>query len=135
MLHFRLVGELEERREVELFFGHVLPVGALDHRDGRAAVFGEPEQVRAVRQHDRDERVTRGVELPRPNFEGAKRAVPVLGVGVASMLPLRRNDVLICAVTLANAKAGAVCPGEKERECPGDPRARHTRPGVGDDFP
>lgn len=39
-------------------------------------------------------------------------AVPYVGRGAARRLPLRKGDVLICALSLANARAGNVCPAE-----------------------
>ncbi len=39
-------------------------------------------------------------------------AAPYIGKGSAKFLPLRKGDVLICALTEANAKDGSVCPSE-----------------------
>jgi hypothetical protein len=39
-------------------------------------------------------------------------AVPFVGKGASGLLPLRRDDALLCALTLANCRAGAVCPAE-----------------------
>jgi hypothetical protein len=42
-------------------------------------------------------------------------ATPYVGKGAAKLLPLRKGDVLICALTEANAKSGNICPSEIER--------------------
>lgn len=39
-------------------------------------------------------------------------AVPYVGKGAFKQLPLRDRDVLICALSLTNARAGNVCPAE-----------------------
>jgi hypothetical protein len=39
-------------------------------------------------------------------------AVAYLGEGASDFLPLRRGDLLVCALTIANSKNGSVCPAE-----------------------
>ena len=55
----------------------MLRVVTFDHLDRGPAVVRQPLDVAAVRQRHGDERVARGVELPRPNPRRAERAVPV----------------------------------------------------------
>lgn len=42
-------------------------------------------------------------------------AAPYLGCGSADLLPLGEGDVLICALTLANARSGVVSPADVEK--------------------
>jgi hypothetical protein len=42
-------------------------------------------------------------------------AVPYVGQGAARRLPLRKGDVLICALSLTNARSGSVCPAELKK--------------------
>jgi PLD-like domain len=39
-------------------------------------------------------------------------AVPYIGKGAAKLLPLKKGDVLVCALSEANAKSGSICPSE-----------------------
>src|SRR5215469_6276114 len=39
-------------------------------------------------------------------------AVPYVGAGASKQLNLRRGDVLLCALTKGNSRAGAICPAE-----------------------
>lgn len=50
--------------------------------------------------------------LARSTKGPRKVAVPYVGRGASSLLPLRGGDVLLCALTLANAKMGSVTPSE-----------------------
>jgi hypothetical protein len=73
-----VVGSIYEERELALVAVHVAPVVALDHLDAGPAVLGEPHEVHAVGERDRDERVPRRVELAGPHPGGSEGSMPML---------------------------------------------------------
>lgn len=75
-------------QRIEAAARHELAVAFLDHLDRGPAVFREPLQVGALRERLREERVARGVELPRADLERPQHRVPAL-----LRPPLRRDRI------------------------------------------